>query len=126
MVVTTKYNEIHKKMVVWESIEKLAVIMIDVLSCIDEHEFKTRSQIINAHDSISSNFVEGYYSGYDKEFIRFLKYSRRSAAELFDRVSGQFQRKVIGESLYERFEERCVKTMYLLDRTKQWLENKNK
>ncbi|MFH0988011.1 MAG: four helix bundle protein [Parcubacteria group bacterium] len=116
-----KFKGGHEKMALWESIEKLNDIIRDVLSCIPETSFKERSQIINACDSISSNFVEGYYAGYINEYIRFLTYGRRSAAELCDRVKRVYERKEIGANLFEKFEERCYKTMFLIDRTMKGL-----
>ena len=116
----------YKTMAVWQSIEQLNEIVNDVLICIHKNEFKCRSQIANANDSVGSNFVEGYYSGYIKEYIRFLKYSRRSGQELYSRVTNLFIRKVIGNNLYTKFDDRCKKTMFLIDRTRYGLENKVK
>lgn len=122
----TKYHEQHKTMEVWKSIEQLNEIVNEVLSCIPETEFKTRSQIINANDSIGSNFVEGYYAGYTKEYIRFLTYSRRSAGELHTRIELVWKRGMIGDILFNKFNDRSIKTMYLIDRTRQGLEQYSK
>lgn len=116
----------HEKMAVYESICKLNEIVQRILQCIPKTEFKMRSQIINANDSIASNFVEGYYSGYINEYIRFLTYSRRSGAELHERIKRVHQMKYIGENIYNEFEDRCIKTMYLIDRTRQGLEKHQK
>jgi len=109
-------------MIVWKSNEELGELVRDVLSRIPEQEYKMRSQIDNAYNSIGSNFVEGYYAGYVGEFIRFLRYGRRSGAELYERVKQAHQKKIIGDRLFERFEDRSQKTNYLIDRTRQGLE----
>jgi four helix bundle protein len=114
----------HTKMVVWQSIDQLDIIVQDVLACIPKNEFKTRSQIDNASDSVGANFVEGYYSGSLKEYLRFLNYSKRSCGELHERVRRTFRKKYIGQTLFNKFEERQAKTMYLMDKLILSLKNK--
>jgi len=111
-------------MIVWKSIEELTTITNEILECIPKDKYKSISQIENALDSAGANFVEGYYSGCLGEYIKFIKYAHRSCAELLTRVTNQRLRGVIGENIFEKFKERCVKTMYLLDRTRQSLELK--
>ena len=41
-----------------------------------------RDQIQRAATSVMANFAEGYDSDTDREFIRFLRYARRSASEV--------------------------------------------
>jgi four helix bundle protein len=45
-------------------------------------DFGLRDQIQRAAGSVMHNIAEGFESGYDPEFIRFLKMARRSAAEI--------------------------------------------
>lgn len=75
-------NYAHKKMIVWQSIDELDIIVQNILKLIPKNEFKLRSQIDNASDSVGANFVEGYYSGYIAEYLRFLRMSKRSNGEL--------------------------------------------
>jgi four helix bundle protein len=49
-------------------------------------DFALRDQIRRAVGSIMHNIAEGFESGSDKEFIRFLRYSLRSAAEVQSQV----------------------------------------
>jgi len=114
----------HMKMIVWQSMDQLDEIVQEILKNIPKYEFKTKSQIDNASDSASSNFVEGYYSGSLGEYLRFLNYCKRSLGELYDRVRRVFRKKYIGEDLFAGFEERHAKTMYLLDQTIRSLEKK--
>ncbi|MDP2684581.1 MAG: four helix bundle protein [bacterium] len=114
----------HTKMIVWQEIDKMDIIIQDVLKYIPKGEFKTKSQIDTASDSIGSNFVEGYYSGSLGEYIRFLNYAKRSNGELHERVRRIFRKTYISEELYNKFEDNCIRVMYLLDRTIQSLQNK--
>jgi four helix bundle protein len=107
----------HQKMIVWQSIDQLDIIVQEILPLLPQHEVKMRSQIDNASDSIGSNFVEGYYSGSLGEYIRFLFYSKRSCAEVHERVRRLLRKRLLAEELYNKFEERLCKTMYLLDKT---------
>src|ERR1041385_3601786 len=43
------------------------------------HDFGLRDQIQEAAGSSMHNIAEGFESGYDPEFVRFLKMARRSA-----------------------------------------------
>lgn len=45
-------------------------------------DFRLKSQIRDAAGSIMHNIAEGFDAGSDSEFIRFLRYSRRSASEV--------------------------------------------
>jgi len=45
-------------------------------------DFKLRDQIRDAAGSVMHNIAEGFDSGTDPEFIRFLKIARRSASEV--------------------------------------------
>ena len=76
----------HGKMVVWQNIDRPDILVQKILKDIPRNEFKIKSQIDNASDSIGANFVEGYYSGSLGEYLRFLCYSKRSLGELRERI----------------------------------------
>jgi len=114
----------HQKMIIWQNIDKLDIIVQEILRCIPKHEFKMRSQIDNASDSVGSNFVEGYYSGSLAEYIRFNRYGKRSLGELRERVRRTLRKGYILSTLFERFEDCAIKTMYLFDRLIRSLEDK--
>ncbi len=46
------------------------------------HDFGLRDQIQRAAGSVMHNIAEGFESGTDPEFVRFLKMARRSAGEV--------------------------------------------
>jgi len=114
----------HENMVVWGNIQEQNKLVFEILRNVSKYEYKMRSQIINANDLIGSNFVEGYYSGYLKEYIRFLKYSRRSCGELLDRVTTLYELEMINEDKFAEFVDLNKRTGYLIDRTRQSLEAK--
>jgi four helix bundle protein len=91
----------HRQMIVWQNTDQLDLLVQQkILPKIPKHEFKLRSQIDSASDSIGSNFVEGYYSGALGEYIRFLKYGRRSLAELEERVRRVFRKGYLAQTQY--------------------------
>ena len=104
--------------------DKLDKIVREVLKQVPSREYKMKSQINNAYDSAESNFVEGYYSGSTGEYLRFMRYSRRSIAELEMRVKRVFTKVFLKQEFYLQFEDLIVKTGYLGDRLIRGLENK--
>jgi four helix bundle protein len=106
----------HEKMIVWQMSDELDKMVQEILKYIPKTEYKTRSQIDNASDSIGSNFVEGYYTGSLGDYIRFCRYSRRSCAELQERVRRVLRKNYINEQLFNKFNECAIKTGYLYDR----------
>lgn len=114
----------HQQMIVWQMIDKLDYLVQKILRKIPAHEFKIKSQIDSASDSMGANFVEGYYSGSLLEYIRFLRYSRRSGAELQDRVRRLLRKGYLNLEEYELFSEISNKTNYLLDKLIESLKKK--
>jgi four helix bundle protein len=67
----------------WQKARQLANLIYDLT----EHtkfsrDFRLSGQIQNAAGSVMHNIAEGFDSGTNPEFIRFLKISRRSASEV--------------------------------------------
>ncbi len=115
----------HKNMIVWQMADKLdKYIQKVILKKIPRYEYKIRTQIDSASDSISANFVEGYYSGSLNEYIRFCKYSRRSIGELHDRVERTLRKEYIAQDEFNKFEDISIKTGFLFDRLLNSLNNK--
>uniref|UniRef100_A0A7V0Z5X2 Four helix bundle protein n=1 Tax=candidate division WOR-3 bacterium TaxID=2052148 RepID=A0A7V0Z5X2_UNCW3 len=114
----------HVQMIVWQNIDKLDSYVQVLLKKMPKNEFKIKSQIDDASDSIGANFVEEYYSDSLSEYLRFLRYSRRSAEELRERVRRVLRKGYISEKEYETFNKLAVSTSYLLARLIQSLESK--
>lgn len=58
-------------------------------------DYRLRDQIQSAAGSIMHNIAEGFDDGSDVEFIRFLKYARRSASEVQSETYLALDRKYI-------------------------------
>ena len=58
-------------------------------------DFRLRDQIRDAAGSVMHNIAEGFDSGTDPEFIRFLKIARRSASEVQSELYLALDRKYI-------------------------------
>lgn len=115
----------HEKMVIYQNMDKIdCMVQREILSGIPRYQLKIRSQIDSASDSIGANFVEGYYSGSIKEYLRFLRYSKRSMGELKERVRRCLRKNYISLHSYSNFDSLINQTAYLFSRLTQALESK--
>lgn len=114
----------HEKMIVWKAADKLDIIVQEILEGIPRSEYRLKAQIDTASDSIGSNFVEGYYSGSLNEYVRFLRYSRRSCGELQERTRRAYRKRLVVSSLYNKFSQQVIRTGYLFDQLIMVLESK--
>lgn len=115
----------HRKMIVWQNLDRIEVIVLnDILKRVPKNKFSLIDQIDRASSSCVANFIEGYYSGRIKEYIRFLEYSKRSLAELEDWIRRCFHKAYITESVYLNFQDLSIKTMFLLNRLINSLKKK--
>ena len=107
----------HKNLIVWKNTEELIdLVCVRVLSMVPKTKFKLRDQIERATSSVGANLIEGYYSGSTNEFIRFLRYSRRSLAELEFWISFCYKHKHISSDLFNYCSDLIIRTTYLFDR----------
>ena len=73
-------------------------------------DFRLRDQIQGAAGSIMHNIAEGFDDGSDIEFIRFLKYSRRSASEVQSEIYLALDRKYISADDFQRVYDMATTT----------------
>ena len=107
----------HRKMIVWQNLDKIEIIIQkEILKRIPRNKLKLIDQLDRACGSCVANFIEGYYSGSLKEYIRFLRYSKRSLAELQDWVRRTYHKEFIPEIIYAEFDVLSIRTMFLLNR----------
>ena len=67
----------------WQKARQLANLIYDLSGGGEfRRDFELRNQIRSAAGSAMHNIAEGFDSGTDPEFVRFLKMSRRSASEV--------------------------------------------
>ena len=65
-------------------------------------DFRLRDQIQSAAGSVMHNIAEGFDSGTDPEFIRFLKMARRSASETQSELYLALDRKYITQEEHQK------------------------
>lgn len=92
MTKITRFEDLHS----WQKGRQLANLIYDLA----EHpkfskDFRLCSQIQDAAGSVMHNIAEGFDSGTNPEFIRFLKMSRRSASEVQSELYLALDRKYI-------------------------------
>lgn len=113
-------------MIVWQNLDKLEIIIQkDILKSIPKNCFSLIDQIDRATSSSVANFIEGYYSGSIREYIRFLKYSKRSLAELQDWIRRVYHKGYIAENIYTNVDKLSIQTMFLLNRLINSLASKS-
>jgi len=112
-------------MKIWEMIDELDVTVQEILKKVPRNEYKIREQIDSASDSVEANFIEGYYSGSTKEYLRFLSYGRRSLGELRGRIRRLVPKEHLNEELFNKFENQATLTMYFYDRPIDSLQKKS-
>ena len=114
----------HKKMRVWQNADRLDILVQRIIKKIPRREFRLIEQIDGASGSVSANFIEGYYSGSLAEYLRFIRYSKRSCAELQEHVRRVFRKAHINLDEHNEFDKLAGQTMYLLNRLTYALEAK--
>ena len=90
-----------KKLLVWQKSYALALKVRRISSHIRAGEnMGLKSQIVRASDSIPANIVEGRGQESPKEFVRYLRISLNSAAELEFHLLMAKDLELIGEKTY--------------------------
>lgn len=80
----------------WQQARELCNLVYDLTEQVKfAKDFRLRDQIQGAAGSIMHNIAEGFDDGSDIEFIRFLKYARRSASEVQSEIYLALDRKYV-------------------------------
>ncbi|HVN67821.1 MAG TPA: four helix bundle protein [Candidatus Sulfotelmatobacter sp.] len=115
----------HRKMRVWQNLDKIEYLVRNkILPLIPKNKYSLIDQIDRSCGSSMANFIEGYYSGSLKEYLRFLSYSRRSTAELQDWVRRSHYDGFIKQAEYLEFDDLAIKTVFLINRLVYALKKK--
>lgn len=93
-------NRGYMKLIVWQKAMDLFELVWKIAVIETKIDFKLRSQLVDAAQSISANISEGYGRRSVTEYIQFLYYSLGSMGETMTRVIGLRQTGQISE---ERF-----------------------
>ena len=91
----------------WQSARELVKLIYDATKQQDfSRDFALRDQIRRAAISVMSNIAEGFGSGSDAEFLRFLGYARRSVSETQSQLYAALDQGYISS---EKFDELYLK-----------------
>ncbi len=119
-------NRGYMKLKVWnEAVDQFRWVfsLLNEISLVD---FKLRSQILNAAQSISSNIAEGYCRRSVKEYLQFLNIALGSSGELMTRMIGFESIGVVSERSFEEFDIRHYSVENKLIALKKSLQVKQK
>ena len=67
-----------------------------------ERDFKLRDQILGATGSVMDNVAEGFDRSGNKEFVRFLSYSKGSASEIKSQLYRALDRAYINQEEFDK------------------------
>ena len=99
MTTFKRFEEMHA----WRSARDLVKLIYDATKQPDfNRDFALRDQIRRAAISVMSNIAEGFGTGSDAEFVRFLGYARRSASEAQSQLYAALDQDYISS---EKFDE---------------------
>jgi four helix bundle protein len=78
-------------------------------------DFGLRDQIRRAAGSTMHNVAEGFDAGSDPEFVRFLKYARRSASEVQSQLYIALDRHYITQAQFQRIYDQATTVKKLIN-----------
>ena len=95
----------------WQQARELSNLVYDLTEQTRfAKDFRLRDQIQGAAGSIMHNIAEGFDDGSDIEFIRFLKYARRSASEVQSEIYLALDRKYVSTDDFQRVYDMATTT----------------
>ncbi len=95
----------------WQQARELSNLVYDLTEQGNfARNFRLRDQIQGAAGSIMHNIAEGFDDGSDIEFIRFLKYARRSASEVQSEIYLALDRKYVSAEDFQRVYDMATTT----------------
>jgi four helix bundle protein len=96
-------NRGYMKLIVWQKAKELFELVWAIVFTEAKIDFKLRSQLTDAAQSVSANISEGYGRRSLNEYLQFLYYALGSMAETMTRVIGLKQTKQIAEARFHDF-----------------------
>ena len=91
------------QLVVWQKALELFELVWKIVFTENNIDFKLRTQIVDAAQSVSANIAEGYGRRHLNEYIQFLYYALGSLAETMTRAIGLKEIKQIPETWFRDF-----------------------
>jgi len=107
----------------WQKARELTNLIYDLTSQnAFSKDFGLRNQIRCAAGSVMHNIAEGFESGTNREFIRFLRMSRRSASEVQSQLCLALDRGYIVEEQRSSAYQLCTEVMKLINGLVKYLQ----
>jgi four helix bundle protein len=97
-------NRGYMKLIVWQKAIQLFELIWKILFIEVKVDFKLRSQLADAAQSVSANISEGYGRRSLNEYIQFLYYALGSMAETMTRAIGLKQTNQISDERFHDFD----------------------
>jgi four helix bundle protein len=97
-------NQGYMKLIVWQKAIQLFELIWKILFIEAKVDFKLRSQLADAAQSVSANISEGYGRRSLNEYIQFLYYALGSMAETMTRAIGLKQTNQISDERFHDFD----------------------
>lgn len=95
----------------WQLARQLANLVYDIWDRTDGiRDFGLKDQMTRAAGSVMHNIAEGFDSGSNAEFVRFLGYAGRSCTELQSQLYIALDRKYLDQTRFDRCFDQCRKT----------------
>ena len=116
----------------WQEARKLVNMIYSAIKANPEFQkdFRLVGQYTAAGISVMNNIVEGWASQSNAEFIRFLRYSRRSCAETQNCSYVALDQEYIAQHTFQKLYDQALKTIKIIDGLLRYLRstlpNKNK
>ena len=109
----------------WQEARKLVNMIYATIKASPEFQkdFRLISQFTAAGVSVMNNIVEGWASQSNAEFIRFLKYSRRSGAEVQNCSYVARDQGYISKKTFQAIYDQALKTIKIVDGLLRYLRN---
>ena len=121
-------NRGYMKLIVWQKAIQLFELIWKIAFIEAKIDFRLRSQLADAAQSISANISEGYGRRSINEYIQFLYYALGSLAETMTRAMGLTQTKQISAALFHEFDllhEVENRLLRLIDKLEQKREDED-
>ena len=97
-------NRGYMKLEVWNDAMSLLQLVNRTLQQMEKTDFKLRSQILDATQSVSANIAEGYCRRSINEYLYFLNVALGSLGELMTRLIGLKSIGAVPIELFDRFD----------------------
>jgi len=97
-------NRGYMNLIVWQKAMDLFELVWKLTHAESKIDFKLRSQVVDAAQSISANISEGYCRRSVKEYIQFLYVALGSAAETMTRTIGLRQTQQLSNEQFQQFD----------------------